>query len=229
MSPLLPTPGGLGDTRHGDDLVTADDERPAVALRAGHLRVHEQILHFLPPACEPVARPPPRTSSPGAPIGSRVAHGCPHSTGPSSRSAVVLADGADAGAEVGRFVPSRLGQQLRELLERARQPRALVASESRFASARGSSCSSSGRISSRIRPRFVPGWTSPRGTRARAARSRRASPRARTPSSGRTTPSSRRALMRCGEPRGDEPVEDGLDLVRGGVAGRAQPRRCANE
>src|SRR5438067_10893548 len=50
--------GVLDDTRDGDDLVAAYDERPRLALRPRDLGVDEHVLDLLPPAGEPVARPP---------------------------------------------------------------------------------------------------------------------------------------------------------------------------
>src|SRR5207244_9398964 len=48
----------LDDSRHGQDLVPAHDERPRLALRAGNLRVDENVLDLLAPPGEPVTRAP---------------------------------------------------------------------------------------------------------------------------------------------------------------------------
>src|ERR1700749_1113124 len=51
-------PLGVDDPGHGEDLVTAHDERPAFAIGTRDLRVDEHVLHLLRAACEPVARSP---------------------------------------------------------------------------------------------------------------------------------------------------------------------------
>src|SRR3954453_21493713 len=48
----------LDDAGYRHDLVTAHDERPAVAVGARDLGVDEHVLHLLRSAGEPVARPP---------------------------------------------------------------------------------------------------------------------------------------------------------------------------
>src|SRR4029079_10817478 len=51
--------GRLGEADDGHDrAVPGRDERPAVALLAGHLRVHEHILHLTRAASEPVPGAP---------------------------------------------------------------------------------------------------------------------------------------------------------------------------
>src|SRR5947207_13370361 len=63
IQPIFPCPDRsfpawrLGNPRNRDYLVPGDHYRPGVALSSRHLRVHEQILHLLAPACEPVAGP----------------------------------------------------------------------------------------------------------------------------------------------------------------------------
>ena len=120
-----------------------------------------------------------------------------------------------------RFEPTRRVEQLRERgRQRARARRARAGCSARAA---GWICSSSGRISSRIRPRTVSGFEE--STRNASPRSRQyASVSSRqSGSSGRTTPSSRRGLIPLRSAARREPVEDRLDLVGGRVAGRAQP------
>src|SRR5436309_15963514 len=48
----------LDDSRHGDDLVAAHDERPRLAGRTGDLCVDEHVLDLLRPSGEPVAGAP---------------------------------------------------------------------------------------------------------------------------------------------------------------------------
>src|SRR5438034_1838801 len=48
----------LDDSRHGDDLVAAHDERPRLAGRTGDLCVDEHVLDLLRPPGEPVAGAP---------------------------------------------------------------------------------------------------------------------------------------------------------------------------
>src|SRR6266704_31049 len=48
----------VDDSRHRDDLVPAHDERPRLALRAGNLRVDENVLDLLAPPGEAVACAP---------------------------------------------------------------------------------------------------------------------------------------------------------------------------
>ena len=90
----------------------------------------------------------------------------------------------------------------------------------RFSSAAGWMRRSSGRISSRIRPRTVSRFDeSSRNGEAVVARSSARVSSRQTQSSGRTTPSSRFALMPFGVAARHEPVEDRLDLV-GRACGR---------
>ena len=127
--------GRLRNTGHGDDVVSVHDERPGVAFRARHLGVHEQILHFLAPACEPVARPPAAHLEAGPVRLERPRTPAQRSLEPQH---VVLANGADAAAEVGRLrsLPAR-EQPCERPLERARQTRPLVCErEERRAGAR---------------------------------------------------------------------------------------------
>ena len=120
--------------RHGDDLVSAHDERPRLALRAGNLGVDKHVLDLLPPAGEPVARPPASYlkacqlgfDPPPAPA-----------NGPLERDraalepgAVVLADELDAVAEIESLRTDGRRDQLGEgrlqgatLLERPQQVR----------------------------------------------------------------------------------------------------------
>ena len=146
-----------------------------------------------------------RTSSPGR---SRLDRpGPPLARLPSSRSVLVLADGADAAAEVGRLRPPRGSRAARRACARAcagasaarrRARGATCAPAGRAARAAAGSRRGSGRASCR-------GSRSPRGTRSpRSSQYARVSSR-QTPSSGRTTPSSRFALIRCGEPEATSP------------------------
>src|SRR5205085_8854059 len=103
----------LDDPRHGDDLVPAHDERPRFALRAGNLGVDEHVLDLLPPAREPVARPPsaylkPCRSGLDPPLAP--AHRAVERNGASLEpGAVVLAHDLQAGAqaEAGRAAGGR--------------------------------------------------------------------------------------------------------------------------
>ena len=131
---------------------------------------------------------------------------------------------ADTRAEVGRLRPcaeesSSASVRSSALGRRGRSS----ASASRFRSAPGCRRRSSGRISSRIRPRFVSGLEES-ARKARPCSRQYASVSSRqSESSGRTTPSSRAGLDSLAVAGRDEPIEDRLDLIRGRVAGRAQP------
>src|SRR5437588_12018562 len=48
----------LDDSRYRDDVVAPHDERPRLALRAGHLRVDEHVLDLPAPTCQAVSWPP---------------------------------------------------------------------------------------------------------------------------------------------------------------------------
>src|SRR5919198_861899 len=50
--------GVVDDAGHRDDLVPSHHEGPRLAFRPGDLGVDEHVLNLLPPAGEPVARPP---------------------------------------------------------------------------------------------------------------------------------------------------------------------------
>src|SRR5579875_674141 len=96
--------GMLDDARHRDDLVSAHDERPRLALGTGHLRVDEHVLDLPPPPGEPIARPPPSHSKP---FGARAdaplapAHLARELDRPALEpETVVLAHGLHAAAEV---------------------------------------------------------------------------------------------------------------------------------
>src|SRR3954452_18782971 len=53
-----PHPLPLEDPGHGDDLVAAHDERPALTVRPRDLGVDEHVLHLPRPTLQPVAWPP---------------------------------------------------------------------------------------------------------------------------------------------------------------------------
>ena len=147
------------EARNRHDLVSSDDERPGLALRAGHLRVHEHILDLLPPAREPVARPPrahvrPRVARRDQPLAP--AHGPSSATGDALEpDAVVLPDRRRAAAEV---EPRRSDGRVEERGERQAGSVRRSASFRRFASARGWSPGAAAGARSRIRPRFVSGF-----------------------------------------------------------------------
>src|SRR5215831_6693715 len=48
----------VDDSRHRDNFISAHHEGPRLAVRPGDLGVDEHVLDLLPPAGEPVARPP---------------------------------------------------------------------------------------------------------------------------------------------------------------------------
>src|SRR5262249_15205743 len=48
----------LDDARHRDNLVSAHDERPRLALRARHLRIDEDVLDLPAPTRQAVSWPP---------------------------------------------------------------------------------------------------------------------------------------------------------------------------
>ena len=136
----------------------------------------------------------------------------------------MLAHGLDAAAEVDALRADRRVEQLGERrrhrpprLERAQD----VLARGRDGSARAAAGSrrGSGRASC---PAFDESTrnASPRSRQKASVSSRQSG------SSGRTTPSSRRGLIPFVFPLVDEPVEDRLDLVARGVAGRAQPVRA---
>ena len=168
-----------------------------------------------------------RTSSPGS-VATRSSTG-PTRTGPcSSETRSYSRTARMPPPRSAAFVPSRsasssssvsssVARQARRARRRARggsrSARRVEPSEQRDDLRRGS-----GRAA-------CPGSTSRRGTRARPRGSTPRSPRARAASSGRTTPSSRRGLIPRGRAARGEPVEDGLDLVGGRVAGRAEAGR----
>src|SRR5438093_9325629 len=108
--------GSLGDAGHRDDVVAAHDDRPRVPLRPRHLRVHEQILHLLAASREPIAG----TARPDLQSG-LVGAEAPRPPFDLSFEAqrVVLADRANAAAEVTRLRALERGEQL---CERALQP-----------------------------------------------------------------------------------------------------------
>ena len=225
-------PGVVHDPGHGDDLVAADDERPGLALRPRHLRVDEHVLDLLAAAGEPVARRASRA------LEARDAR-TRSSSRPSDRA--VERDRAPARARrwsysrtattppprSTRFEPSGEASSSSSARSTARGSAAGSLERARGGSARrpgGAAAAAAGsrRGSGRASCR---GSTSRRGTRAPRRGSTPRSPRARRVSSGRTTPSSRRAWIPRGRAARDEAVEDRLDLVGGGVPGRAQAVR----
>src|SRR6476660_3082213 len=111
-------PLGLDDAGHRDDFVAAYDERPAFTIGARDLCVDEHVLHLLPPACEPVARPPSsylkawqlRLDQPAAP-GDAAAQRPRPVLEPET---VVLAHGLQTAAQVDALRRGRLVEKLRE-------------------------------------------------------------------------------------------------------------------
>ncbi len=195
--------GRLDDPGHGHDDVAADHQRPRLALGTGDLRVDEQVLDLLPPPGEPVAGPPAsylkpcqlRANAPRPPA---------HLAGEVDRAVlepepVVLAHRLDAAAEIDalRARPARRAARR----ARARASRACRAHEGGSRRRPGCRRRSSGRISSRMRPRFVPALLeSIRNASPSAVQYSSVSAR-QTPSSGRTTPSARRSSMPAAVPR----------------------------
>ena len=141
-----------------------------------------------------------RTTRPSRSVESR--HG-PQSTAPSSRSVSYSRTArmpAPRSAASSRPGDERSSTQRRLERRGSRGRSSASASRLRFGAA-GRARRRSGRISSRIRPRFVSRVRRvDRVRQAVLARSRPRSPRARAASSGRTTPSSRRALIPRVEP-----------------------------
>ena len=102
--------------------------------------------------------------------------------------------------------------------------RAPRAARSRFSSAAGWSRRRSGRISSRIRPRFVSGFERVVAERRGPRRAQYAAVSSRQSGEQRADDAVLAArLDPCRRAARDEPVEDRLDLVGGRVARRAQP------
>ena len=132
----------------------------------------------------------------------------------------MLAHRLDAAAEVDAL---RAGRRVEQLGERRRQRAALVErAQDVLARRRMDPLEQRQDLAPDQPARRRRRSTSRRGTRARARGRTPRSPRARRQSSGRTTPSSRRALIPFVVAARDEPVEDRLDLVARGVAGRAK-------
>ena len=123
------------------------------------------------------------------------------------------------------FVPAvaaSSSRSVRSTVRGRRGPSSAVASASRFSRARGSSCSRSGRIFVRIRPRFVASLE---------LSSRYGRPAASQYVACLLGPEVEQRpddavlalrLDPAGPAARDEPIEDGLDLVGGRVPGRAQ-------
>ena len=137
---------------------------------------------------------------------------------------VVLADGTDAAPEVGgpSCRRSRRGALRASARDRRGRRGRSSASASRFRSAPGCSCRSSGRISSRISPRFVSAFDE--STRYASPCLLAVRDRLLAPDVEERTNDAVLAprLDRLRRPRGDEAVEHGLDLIRRRVPGRAQ-------
>ena len=191
-----------------------------VPLVTRHLRVHEQILHLLAPACEPVARPSRADLEPG-----EVALDSPRAELDRALQPerVVLADRADAAAEVGGLRARRRREELEErVLERSRKPRPLSCEREQV-------LVGAGMQAAQERQDLVPDEPALR-VGVRGVHPEREPVRAavllRLLAPDRQQRADDAVLAAHLDPArasgGDEPVEDGLDLVRGGVAGRAQ-------
>ena len=211
---------------HGDHVVAAHDERPRFALRSGDLRVDEHVLDLLLPPGEPVAGPPASYLKPfelGADAPLAPADLAVEVDRPALEpEPVVLAHRLD-GRRRGRRASSPTGDASSSASAGGSVSRRSSARRM-FASAAGWRRRRSGRISSRIRPRFVSALLESIAERQPCGLGSTSTVSSRqTASSGRTTPSARRGADPGRAAARDEPVEDRLDLVRGRVPGRAQP------
>src|SRR5579862_10027105 len=124
-----PHPLPLDDAGHRDHVVAAHDQRPALAVRARHLRVDEHVLHLPATPFESVAGSPPAYLKPWQ-VGFDTPR--PPLDGPAQvdrralePQAVVLADRLHPTAEVDSL---RAGRRVEQLGERGRHRAALVES-----------------------------------------------------------------------------------------------------
>ena len=202
LFPLGLDAGVVDDSGDGDHVVSTHDERPVLTLRPGDLGVDEHVLDLLRSAGEPVAGPPAsylkpceiRADAPRPPM---------HLAVEIERAVlepepVVFAHGLHAAAEVDALRPGRRGEQLGE---RRRQRLTQVE--------RAEDVRVGGRVEpAEQRQDLVPDKPALRSGVARVDAERQAfcfavAGRLRTPdfSSGRTTPSARRASIPVALPR----------------------------
>ena len=203
---------------------SAHDERPVVALARGTFASTSTSCTF----CErPASRSPGRRARTTSPRHGRISSAPRRPTRrcPLEPQHVVLAHRPDAAAEIGAARSGRRGASSTSEASSARgsrgrssrereEVRSARADRARRAAARaahGSARASSSAFVESIR------HASPLSRQYASVSSRQ------TASSGRTTPSARRGADPARRAARDDAVEDRLDLVRGGVAGRAQP------
>src|SRR5207253_4170441 len=217
-------PEGLDDPRNRDDLVPAPDEGPRLALRAGNLRIDEHVLDLLPPSGQTVARPP-GSHSKAWQVGGDPPRSPADLAAQLHRSVlepepVVLADGLQPAAEIDAL---RAGGGRQQLRDRGRQQRALVE--------RAEEVLVGGRVQP---PEQRQDLVADQAALRLRVRGVDAEVELLGPAVGlRLLPPEREqwaddaVLAAHLDPRRtaarDEPVEDRLDLVRGGVPRRAQP------
>ena len=192
------------------------------ALRPRHLRVHEQILHLLAAPRQVIAGPPgPHLEI--VPV--RLERPRPPFDRALEPERSVLADGADAAAEIGGLRAGARCEQLRRATPRARAAAAVARRRERAGSPRRRGAAAAAAAGSR--PGSALAWSRDSSRRpgpaGRELRSTRVVSSRVTSSSGRTTPSSRRTLIPRVEPLEHDPVEHRLDLIRGRVSRRPEP------
>src|SRR6476620_9609265 len=211
------------DSGDADNLAARDDERPGRALAPWHLRVDEDVLHLLAAAAEAIAGAPGtnleagsvRRDRPGAEADGAVLE----------RDAVVFADGADAVAEV-RFLRAGGGceQLAQRPLARAREARAFLGRCEREQVLAGAGVELLGerqdlRADQTPFRRVVGAVLAVRKARIVAVGACLLGPEVEQ------RPDDAVLALRLDPARAaarDEPVENGLDLVGGGVTGCAQ-------
>src|SRR5579859_6348839 len=210
------------DSRHANNLAGLDDQGPGRPLAARHLRVDEDVLHLLAAPAQAIAGAPRTHLEAGRVGGDRPRAEADRAA--LERDRVVLADRADAAAEVSLLRALAAGQEpVQRLLQLPRQARALVGGEGEQVVAgpgvellQQREDLRADQAAFRVRVRAVapvgePGCGAVRlGVLAPQLEQR---------------PDDTVLALRL-DPAGasarDEPVEDGLDLVGGGVAGGAE-------
>ena len=204
-----------------DGIVGRCDERPVVALVAWNLGVHEHILHLTRAPSETIARPSRADHEPR-----HVALETPRAPldGALEAQHVVPPHRPDAAAEIGATRPFERGDELHERgLEAARQPRPLLPEREEVLSRARIELLEQRQEPLTDQPalrRAVRRVDPPREPVVPAVLLRLLPPDGedRTDDAvGATGPDAARRAAR------DDAVENRLDLVRGGVAGRAQP------